>query len=69
MPSNTFLNIIGAVAKKWDSSQWRVQEFVRGGGGENLKTFFLAFQYFKGGPVQKIAVPPWTCAWFGKPRK
>ena len=33
--------------------QWRVQEFVRGG-GENLN-FFFVFQYFKGGPAQKIA--------------
>ena len=25
-----------------------------GGGAENLKGFFFAFQYFKGGPAQKI---------------
>ena len=36
--------------------QWRVQEFVGGGGGgENLKVFFFAFQFIKGGPAQKIA--------------
>ena len=30
--------------------QWRVQEFVRGEVGENLKGFFFfAFQFFKGG--------------------
>ena len=33
--------------------QWRVQEFVRGV-AENMKGFFLAFQFFKGGPAQKI---------------
>ena len=38
--------------------QARVQEFVRGGGAQNLKAFFFfffAFQYFRGGPTQKIA--------------
>ena len=30
-----------------------VQEFVRGGGVENLKDFFCLF--FKGGPAQEIA--------------
>ena len=28
---------------------------VRGGGGENLKGFFIALQIFEGGPAQKIA--------------
>ena len=36
--------------------QARVQEFVRGGGVQNLKAFFLAFQFLRGGgPAQKIA--------------
>ena len=36
------------------SYRWRVQEFVRGGGG--AKFFFWAFQFFKGGGLaQKIA--------------
>ena len=37
--------------------QWRVQEFVRGGGGENLKGFFLGglFNFSREGPAQKIA--------------
>ena len=35
--------------------QARVQQFVRGGGAQNLKAFFFAFQYFRGaGPAQKI---------------
>ena len=35
--------------------QWRVQEFVRGG-GENLKGFFfLPFNFSREGPAQKIA--------------
>ena len=39
--------------------QARVQEFVRGGGAQNLKAFFLFFffacQFFRGGgPTQKI---------------
>ena len=38
-----------------DMHQGRVQEFVRGGRTENLKAFFFAFQYFKGGPAPKIA--------------
>ena len=37
--------------------QWRVQEFVRGGGGgENLKGFFfLLFNFSREGSAQKIA--------------
>ena len=36
--------------------QARVQEFVWGGGGQNLKAFFFfAFQFFREGPAQKIA--------------
>ena len=35
--------------------QARVQEFVRGGGGQDLKAFFFAFQFFRGGgAAQKI---------------
>ena len=34
--------------------QWRAQEFVRGGGRKSERLFF-AFQFFKGGPAQKIA--------------
>ena len=34
--------------------QARVQEFVRGG-AQNLKAFFFAFQFFRGGAAQKIA--------------
>ena len=38
-----------------NSLQARVQELVRGGGGaQNLKAFFFAFQFFRGGgPAQK----------------
>ena len=38
-------------------AQARVQEFVRRGGGQNLKAFFFAFQFFRGGggAAQKIA--------------
>ena len=36
------------------TTQARVQEFVRGGGGQNQKAFFF-FQIFRGGPAQKIA--------------
>ena len=32
-------------------SQWRVQEFVRGG-GRKFESFFFAFQFFKGGGAQ-----------------
>ena len=35
-------------------SQWRVQEFVRGGGQKTRKAFFFAFQFFQGGPAQEI---------------
>ena len=50
--------------------QARVQEFVRGGGGQNLKAFFLLFNFLGGGgPAQKIdekmILPPpprWTRA-------
>ena len=35
--------------------QWRVQEFVMGGGGQKSERLFFSFQYFKGGPAQKIA--------------
>ena len=30
-------------------AQARVQEFVRGGGAQNLKALFFAFQFFRGG--------------------
>ena len=29
--------------------QARVQDFVWGGGGQNLKAFFFAFQFLRGG--------------------
>ena len=36
--------------------QWRVQEFVGGGGGRKSEKLFFAFQYSRGGaPAQKIA--------------
>ena len=36
--------------------QWRVQEFVRGGGGrKSERIFFLLFNFSREGPAQKIA--------------
>ena len=35
--------------------QWRVQEFVRGGGGrKSERIFFLLFNFSREGPAQKI---------------
>ena len=36
-------------------NQARVQEFVRGGGAQNLKVFFCFSIFFGGGAAQKIA--------------
>ena len=44
----------------WKIVQWRVQELLKGGGGgKNLKGFFLAIQFFRGvgGPAQKMMFP------------
>ena len=35
--------------------QARVQEFVRGGGAQNLKAFIFAFQFFMGGPSSETS--------------
>ena len=37
--------------------QWRIQEFVRGGGGRKSERifFFLLFNFSREGPAQKIA--------------
>ena len=35
--------------------QWRVQEFVRGGGRKSERIFFLLFNFSREGSAQKIA--------------
>ena len=38
------------------NSQWRVQEFLRGGGRKSERLFFYFFYFSRGGgPAQKIA--------------